>query len=814
MASMKVNTAIGVVLSGLSLRLLAARTPAIRTARLLAVVVTLLGLLSVTQDLIGSSFGIDELFFRDRTVGGSPTPGRMAPATALCFTGLGGAVIVSGLRLWLSHLLAMFVGLVAAVACIGYLYDVRALYGLGGAYATMPLPTALLLLVLAIGSLLVHPATGLMAVLVSDSFTGAITRRLLPVAIFAPILIGGLQLYGLRAALYGTELGLSLLVVIMIVVLTALIWWNAGSLLGMESGRREAEDALRIREAHTRTILDTALDGVITMDASGRITYWNRCAEGIFGWSAEEAVGQDLAELVMPPRYREAHRRGLQHFLATGEGPILDHRIEITGLRQNGEEFPVELAVVALRREGSFSFNAFIADITERKRNEEALQVSQRHKSSLLRLSRQLEQARTFSRALEAALDEIHVVMGYHNVWAFLFSEDGERSSLITIQNGRDAPQPSYPSLHVTGDKLLEEVRLATGPVVVEDARVDPRTNKESVAALQHRTIVTVPMTLGGRKIGGIGTGSFGDEGVRVPDASHLDYFSAMASHLAVAFDRIQLLDERERALEEVRTLNLELEQRVTERTAQLKAANKELEAFSYSVSHDLRAPLRHIDGFAAILLDEYSRHLEPDAQRLVTTIRHAAQNMGEMIDDLLHMAHVDRRDLVWKPTDLNLVVRDAIRERQNDTAGRQIEWQIEPLPVVTCDPGLIKLVFANLLSNAVKYTSKRECAVIRVAQRGDQRPPVIMVEDNGAGFDQRYATKIFGVFQRLHRADEFEGTGIGLATVERIVRKHGGRIWAEAEVDKGARFFFSLGEPVIQSDSRQHSEVSGDSRT
>jgi light-regulated signal transduction histidine kinase (bacteriophytochrome) len=307
-----------------------------------------------------------------------------------------------------------------------------------------------------------------------------------------------------------------------------------------------------------------------------------------------------------------------------------------------------------------------------------------------------------------------------------------------------------------------------------------PGKERDALLASGVHYYMAVPMITGGELIGAV---SFGGEVDSFPE-EQVTIAREVATQLAVAIGNARLYQR-------VHRLNAELEQRVRERTAALEAANKELEAFSYSVSHDLRAPLRAVDGYALMLTEDYGDRLDDEGRRLLKVVRASAERMGHLIDDLLRFSQVGRRPLSLMPLDMHVLAGEVVAEITQLHPKARIE--LGALPAATGDRALLRHVWTNLVSNAVKYSARVASPRVEITGDSNARETIYTVRDNGAGFDMRYYEKLFKVFQRLHREEEFEGTGVGLAIAQRVVARHGGRVWGEGAIGEGASFHFTL---------------------
>jgi signal transduction histidine kinase len=426
-----------------------------------------------------------------------------------------------------------------------------------------------------------------------------------------------------------------------------------------------------------------------------------------------------------------------------------------------------------------------VVDITERKQAEQALQRAANRLQHLRAIDQAILASHSLAEIAEAALTHIGHLIPSTRTALLLIDMTAQTMTLfaLQLQDVLQTPSTTHLPLTIIGD-LLDPLMHGQIYHVADIAALPELPAFLHMSHADHlRAFFISPIIVDGELIALLNVGS---DQPGAFTAEHIEIAREVADQLSIAIQQARLRAQVERHAQE-------LEDRVVARTAELAAANQELEAFSYSVSHDLRAPLRAIDGFSRILLEDYIADLPDEAQHYFQLVRDNTQQMGQLVDDLLAFARLSRQPLNKRAVVIDELVRQCLEELSAEQTGRQLDIQIGDLPSCVGDPALLKQVWFNLLSNALKYTRRRDPALIEIGCQVQGDAPIYFVKDNGAGFDMRYINKLFGVFQRMHRAEDYEGTGVGLAIVQRIIHRHGGRVWAEAAVDRGATFYFTL---------------------
>jgi PAS domain S-box-containing protein len=505
----------------------------------------------------------------------------------------------------------------------------------------------------------------------------------------------------------------------------------AGVLVRREfAARRLAEQALRASEERLRLLVEGVRDYAIYMlDPSGRVASWNRGAQQIKGFTREEIVGQHFS-CFYPPEAVAAGAPGRALRTAAEAGRFEE---ESWRVRKDGSRFWADVIITPVRdAHGDIvGFAKVTRDLTDRQRAEETLRASEERFRAL---------AATANDAIISADSRAHVTY---------FNPGAERIF-------------GYTAGEVTGQPLT---------------MLMPERFQAAHSAGVARYLSTGQAHVVGRTVELVG---------RRRDATEFPIELSLASWrrgTEIAFTAIiRDVTERKR-----------IDELLRRHTAQLEVTNAELDAFAYSVSHDLRAPLRSIDGFSQALLEDYSKQLDPTGQDYLRRVRAATQRMGALIDDLLNLSHVTRSEMAIRTVDVSDLARQLAGELASGDPERKVDVVIAPGLEARADEGLLRIVLQNLIGNAWKFTGKRTDPRIEVGMVAANGERAYFVRDNGAGFDMTYAPKLFGAFQRLHRATEFPGTGVGLATVQRIIHRHGGRVWAESAVDRGATFYFTL---------------------
>ncbi len=502
--------------------------------------------------------------------------------------------------------------------------------------------------------------------------------------------------------------------------------------------RKRKESELKRSEENYRLLAETALDYILVHDIEGIITYVNPSGLEASGYELEELAGKDVSFLV-PEKYH-TQIAGMNESRKNGDKQ--QYRYEIEFRKKDGTLVPLEVssALMFLNRK-PVSVLVMARDISERKKIEQTIRESEKR--------------------FRSYIEDTPVPIFNINKENKILYVNRACCDYLGIHKDRLVGK-NFMEFVSEKDKQDLESRL-------NQLKKNSKINTESRFSLS-----------GGKELIAIVSGA------RIEENSYLIYTIDITQRL-IAERKAQQTDR------EIRKLNSGLEKLVTKRTLQLEMANKELEAFSYSVSHDLRAPLRHINAFAKLLAQSVNaRNMEKTAH-YIEIINESVDKMKDLIDNLLMLSRMGRAELVLHKFAMDQIVKQVIEEMRMETNGREIEWKIEPMGEITADNKLLKQVWFNLISNSVKFTSLQKKAVIEIGKMKKDRKEVFYIRDNGAGFDPEYQDKLFGVFQRLHSESEFEGTGIGLATVKRIIDKHKGEIWAESEPGKGACFYFFI---------------------
>ena len=505
--------------------------------------------------------------------------------------------------------------------------------------------------------------------------------------------------------------------------------------------RKAAEEAVQANEEKFKALLDSAPDAMIIVNREGRIELINAQTEKLFGYTRDELLGKGM-DILVPERFRAKHGGHRQGFFYSPKTREMGAGLELYALRKDGSEFPVEISLSPLETEEGVLVSSAIRDVTSRKKADEK-----------------------FKALLQSAPDAMVIV-----------NQKGE----IILVNSQTEKLFGYSTAELLNSKvemLIPERYRGRHPDHRGGFFADPKLRPMGAG-----------LELYGRR----------KNGTEFPVEISLSPLQTEDGTLVSS--AIRDVTERKTVEEALKRNRNDL----AKSNAELAAANKELEAFSYSISHDLRAPLRGIDGFSQALLEDYSDRLDDTGKQHLERVRFGAQRMAALLDDLLELSRLTRAEIQRQPIDLSEVARSVAQDLSRQNPRRPVEFVIAPGLQAEADAQLMRTVMENLLGNAWKFTSRRPHARIEVGRTKANGMSAFFVRDNGAGFDPAYAGRLFGAFQRLHAAAEFPGTGVGLASVQRVIHRHGGRVWAESAVNQGATFFFTLSAEAMGDETNE----------
>lgn len=543
----------------------------------------------------------------------------------------------------------------------------------------------------------------------------------------------------------------------------------------------ERTSALQEAEQRFKRLVDGAPEGIWIGDENGAIAYANQRMVDLLGYENGALIGRPIYDF-LDATARAGARRVLARPDPAGEMHDLRFR------RHDGAELwgLVSMGAIAGPDGAPAGTVGMVVDISERKRLEERLRRSAERLAVLHDLDGAVLAARSTAEIGRAAVARLHRLAPGYDSRVILFDLPREQGHIVAGEAGGSPLAPSTLPL----DDLASADVLRQGVARAIDDLAQVENPSPFIRRLQGdgmRSLLAVPLLADSELVGEIVLASSKPRGF---SQEHRELVADIAPPLGYAFQQARLREELGRQ-------GADLERRLAERNAALRAATAEIETMLYAVAHDLRDPLRHIGGFSQLLLEDAGSALDPAVRHYARRIGEASGRLAGLVDDLVRLGRVSRQEVLRRPVDLDMLAQDVVSRLESETGSRRIEWRIQPLPTVEADPTLVRIALESLLSNAVKFTGPRDPAVITVRPIEHEGQAGLAVQDNGVGFKMTYAGKLFGMFQRLHRADEFEGNGAGLALVQRVAQKHGGRVWAESAPDGGATFYITLGAPA-----------------
>jgi PAS domain S-box-containing protein len=774
-ATMKFNVALCFVLAGVSLWLLqheASQPGKKRMGQILAGLVVIIGLLTLSEYLFNWKLSVDQLFVRDAATAPNAFPGRMSYITAICFIFSGFALVLIDTRS--SQYFSAGVILLSLLSAVGYLFDYQLLYQLGG-YNTPTWHTALTFFILALALFIARQSHGMIKMMMSDLIGSRTVRLLLPVTIFLIILLGWLVQQGERFGFFNSYNESAILVVLLIFIYSPLIYFYANRINQAEAkvirlsrlyATLSQVNQTIVRSRNRDELYQTICDVVVQFggfslawvglldEQTGDVKPVTANGLDITQWpfAAINIQQEDLKDELIATAIRTSK-------VVTSDNIQTDKRIQ--NLYDQFQKYAYRsLAAIPFRLNGKtigvvslVAAEAGLFKDTEEINllKEMGLDISFAHDSM------EAERAKVYMSAIVESSNDAIIAK--------------DLNGIVTSWNPAAQNIFGYKADEMLGQPVLRLIppkRVREEQYILNQIKQDqPVRHYETVRVRKDGTLIDVSLTIS-----------------PIRNAN---------GNIIGASKIVHDITERKQAEAEIQKLNSDLEQRVIERTTQLAAANQELEAFSYSVSHDLRAPLRGIDGWSLALLEDYGAQLDEQAHQYLDRVRSETQRMGNLIDDLLQLSRITRADMNKVQVDLSALTQAIVARLQESEPQRQIEYTVQGDLSAWGDARLLEVVLTNLLSNACKFTSKIPQARIEFGQTELDGQRAFFVRDNGAGFDMAFAKKLFSPFQRMHKASEFPGTGVGLATVQRIVHRHGGRVWAESALNAGATFYFTL---------------------